>query len=164
MSENNSKPSVVSIDGMFFKSEVIEKAKRELMTMVVTNVGLMIISEIQKYVTGSNHDVQTSRGHVDTYLRQLQKANTISGYSVMMVSRTTKGGGEIQVSFTIDAHGNSTSALFKVPEPRTMTTTVNGYKQTTIAQPAKTKKVSTPTASNPDNSSDAYERAMNIFK
>lgn len=130
------------------------------MATVVTNTGLMIINEIQKYVTHSNHDVLISRGHINTYLGHLMKSNTIGGYSTMVVQQSVSGAGEIRVDFTININDPTTSMIFRVPEPKKS----NGTQYVSVpkVRGAKTKKINSSPKSTEDPD-DAYQRAMSIF-
>lgn len=127
------------------------------MATVVTNTGLMIINEIQKYVTHSNHDVLISRGHINTYLGHLMKSNTIGGYSTMVVQQSVSGAGEIRVDFTININDPTTSMIFRVPEPKKLSN-----HPASKTRGAKTKKINSSPKSTEDPD-DAYQRAMSIF-
>lgn len=129
------------------------------MAIVVTNVGLMIINEIQKYVSNSNHDVQTSLGHINTYLGQLMKANTIYGYSSRIIHRFTTGAGEIQVDFTINMNDPTTSIIFRVPEPKKLSPQPPTHTKGPISRGGPDLK---PKEKTVDTYSD-YDRAMSIF-
>lgn len=120
----------------------------------------IIKQEILKYVKMCNVPAADASITINKYLRDLQNRQHVSGYSCMVISSTSAGGGTLQVSFTLPGDTRTHTQMYVVsapgrtPSPKSVSTVSTG----TTSRPIKTHK-----PSSKDEAEEAYDRAMSIF-